>query len=776
MPVFEDWLNDPVSIINNIFASDPVNFDQKVKEYFDGKLKSEKNYYTIPCLNEVQIHDLKPNCLVRYRCMIQDSFDPIYYASVQKLKNTATSEICQMTFKYKEHLEIPEGFENCHDDEIQQENLKPDASLENAMDIHFSKKNQVDLQQRMTFYCVPIPGESEWVKNVYKANSPQSVNNSLGSSSNTSHRPSKRTIDSGNDNNEENITDSCLSEVTNNKTEEESKLNNITDNVLTAPVADKCKVCSKSKVSQKNSTKKTKVEECGDKKINSNNVNNLNFPLHLNETGHACLVKAYDDLDNFKINDMVEFIGILSQEPSLAYEHDEHTDTQHQNFQMSEKLMSKVTLEENSMETDDSCETCRCNDSEKKRQNLQVLSSYPPSLVPRLHCIKSQHLIHNNPFLYKEKSENESQKSEEVPYWSKQYKMFLSSLIEGQSFGTKTSPTTDAVLFENAKSKVLNLRQEIVNCFQEMLLGDALAAEYLLMHLLSTIFMRKDVTVLGKFSLNLMNIPMSVKSSQNENSENKESKMVPETFSTLFYKALSQFVTMSHCFKLTIDNLNKSNMIPCKDYNKNKLITGMLQLPDNFQFVIDETNLSAGELNAKGLMNFNSIKGIIETQRLGYDFNYHHQEFETKLRILTLSESKSILPSDVAIKIQSKIEKFDSSSYDNVIFNLFGKKDSALLNNFRNYLTILSNLEYTIPENVQKIVEEDIVNIRKEFIASSSNKTNATSKEKVIDIDAIHNILIVARLQSLSYGNNELTINEWNTAKTLEFERLHNRV
>lgn len=39
--------------------------------------------------------------------MIQDSFDPIYYASVQKIKNTSTGEACQMTFKYKEHLEIP---------------------------------------------------------------------------------------------------------------------------------------------------------------------------------------------------------------------------------------------------------------------------------------------------------------------------------------------------------------------------------------------------------------------------------------------------------------------------------------------------------------------------------------------------------------------------------------------------------------------------------------------------------------------------------------------
>ena len=52
---------------------------------------------------------------------------------------------------------------------------------------------------------------------------------------------------------------------------------------------------------------------------------------------------------------------------------------------------------------------------------------------------------------------------------------------------------------------------------------------------------------------------------------------------------------------MSIDTLNKSNMIPNKDYNKNKLITGMLQLPEDFNLVIDETGLNAGELNQKGL-------------------------------------------------------------------------------------------------------------------------------------------------------------------------------
>lgn len=59
---------------------------------------------------------------------------------------------------------------------------------------------------------------------------------------------------------------------------------------------------------------------------------------------------------------------------------------------------------------------------------------------------------------------------------------------------------------------------------------------------------------------------------------------------------------------MTIDNLNKSNLIPNKDYNKEKLLAGMLQLPQDFLLCVDETVLSAGELNQKG---FNSTNYII---------------------------------------------------------------------------------------------------------------------------------------------------------------------
>jgi len=121
--------------------------------------------HKIPCLNDVKIHELKPNCLVRYRCMIQDSFDPIYFSSSQKLTNPNTNETVQMTFKYKEHLEVPEGFVECTE-LPEQLSLSSTDRLENAMQAHLSKRNQINLEQRMTFYCVPIPGETNWVKNV----------------------------------------------------------------------------------------------------------------------------------------------------------------------------------------------------------------------------------------------------------------------------------------------------------------------------------------------------------------------------------------------------------------------------------------------------------------------------------------------------------------------------------------------------------------------------------------------------------------------------------
>ena len=79
----------------------------------------------------------------------------------------------------------------------------------------------------------------------------------------------------------------------------------------------------------------------------------------------------YDNLDSYHVTDMVEFIGILSVDPSLIH-HD----------QSNNESEVHVAL------TDE-------NKAEAKAHHP------PPSLVPRLHCIIAHKMMHSNPLLPK---------------------------------------------------------------------------------------------------------------------------------------------------------------------------------------------------------------------------------------------------------------------------------------------------------------------------------------------------------------------------------------
>ncbi len=114
-------------------------------------------------------------------------------------------------------------------------------------------------------------------------------------------------------------------------------------------------------------------------------------------------------------------------------------------------------------------------------------------------------------------------------------------------------------------------------------------------------------------------------------------------FTKIFFKCFKEITSMSHLFQLSVDTLNKANLIPNKDYNQDKLVSGMLQLPEKFHLIIDETSLSTGELNQKGLMNMHALNDVIKWQKLNYDFGFHAQEFLTDMRLLIFSTTKSIL-------------------------------------------------------------------------------------------------------------------------------------
>ena len=172
---------------------------------------------------------------------------------------------------------------------------------------------------------------------------------------------------------------------------------------------------------------------------------------------------------------------------------------------------------------------------------------------------------------------------------------------------------------------------------------------------------------MGKFALNIFNVTPSaplakVDTIGSNETGNAENPLKPpattaneathaKSFAESFFKYIKEFLTMSQLFSLTVNNLNKANLIPSKDYNKDRLVPGDLQLPENFNLIIDETSLVTGQLTQKGLMNVNSLKEIIQWQKMSYDFGFHSHEFLTNIRVLVLSQTKSILPVSIVIKI-----------------------------------------------------------------------------------------------------------------------------
>ena len=102
---------------------------------------------------------------------------------------------------------------------------------------------------------------------------------------------------------------------------------------------------------------------------NSANISSLNLPIS-KEKGQAAIVKLYNvDEGAFKVNDMVEFIGIVSLSPLLANA---------------------------GADMDDNDILVQFNKPEQEAKNP------PASLIPRLHVVKHTKLSHNNPQLPRE--------------------------------------------------------------------------------------------------------------------------------------------------------------------------------------------------------------------------------------------------------------------------------------------------------------------------------------------------------------------------------------
>ncbi|XP_046680106.1 mini-chromosome maintenance complex-binding protein-like [Homalodisca vitripennis] len=322
----------------------------------------------------------------------------------------------------------------------------------------------------------------------------------------------------------------------------------------------------------------------------------------------------------------------------------------------------------------------------------------PPSLVPRLHAVAQRPVHFSNPLL------------------------------------------TSQITVDEVVANVPRLRDELKLVLTQLLLGDALAADYLICHLISRIYLRQDMLVLGKFSLNLSNIP---------------DRSTAADYTFRLYQLLQTLLSKSHYLPITLDNMNNINMIPKKNYETNRLESGLLQLSDKTHLVIDETMLEPGQLNDRGVRNCRALGSVISNQRLEYDFQFYPVEFNTDIPVLILSEGKSMLPSDCHLPLE--VDAACLATVRETFAAATHYLREPLLSQLRVYLSLVSTADYDLTPEVQQIVQEDFVKMRQE-----QAKTSAQD---------LHSLLVLAKLLSLSQGARCLTKECWEMARQMESKR-----
>lgn len=318
----------------------------------------------------------------------------------------------------------------------------------------------------------------------------------------------------------------------------------------------------------------------------------------------------------------------------------------------------------------------------------------PVSIVPRIHCVKYKKVIHNNPLV----------KDEVLP--------------------------TERMQF---------LKKELMIVLTQLLLGDTLAAEYLICNLVSEVYLRKDMLALGKFCLNISNVP------QFENID----------YVKTLYEFIEMLVPKSHYFPMTLENMNNLQFVPKKDYGTDNLNSGILQLSSNTHLVLDETKLSPGKLNTSGVNNLRALALSIKNQKIAYDFQYYPVEYNCDIPFLILSEGKSMLTPDCLLKL--KPEASCISTFEEILQAAKHFLIPDLLNELRIYLTLARHTKYEINDDIQNLVQQEFVNMRQ--------------NENSVTADDLHNLLVLARLVCISEGKNTLDDSCWKKACEMEQER-----
>jgi hypothetical protein len=215
---------------------------------------------------------------------------------------------------------------------------------------------------------------------------------------------------------------------------------------------------------------------------------------------------------------------------------------------------------------------------------------------------------------------------------------------------------------------------------------------------------------------------------------------------------------------LDFTSLQARSLLPTKNHVQDCLMGAPLQLAGRTFLTIDETVLTEGQLNQQGIENLSQLQNILESQKVKYDFHYHHLDVDTDYPSIVFSNSKSLFNAYCCGVPLSP----DAGDHDVHVLCSKAQEDPKLLGRWRRLLLQAQPRPYTITDQIKDAVEQDI----EREMATRPQRFN---KSSVVQHNTLHTWFTVARLLSLSKGESELSFETWQSMKVLEDER-HQRL
>ncbi|KAL3134977.1 hypothetical protein ABBQ32_007935 [Trebouxia sp. C0010 RCD-2024] len=306
--------------------------------------------------------------------------------------------------------------------------------------------------------------------------------------------------------------------------------------------------------------------------------------------------------------------------------------------------------------------------------------------------------------------------------------------------------------------RIAALRTKAIDVLAVPLGGDRLAAEYLLLQLVSRVYTRAASKPLGVFSLSLQNCPEAavapdtLSSSAPDAGARASPTAAPlSCFGAAVKEAVASLVPACVALPLTVDMLNSEPLRPHtvrKTTTVDSLMTTPLQLAAHTQLLLDATLMQAGQLERRGIYNLQVLGTLMQQQEVEYEYAVYNLPLPSDVPVTILTMGKSLLHKAVDLELPLNTTGLISEA----------PVDDDSLPAIRAYLHQAQQLDFHIDVESASWINQELMDARQE-LGNSEN--------------SFHNQLTLGRLMAVSWGETSMTKERWYQMKAMERARLN---